>query len=396
MEHQLTFGNASALLHQNGFAPIPLGDNGKPLGPVYVTQIDFARNPSNADLPVAVLTSAPMPQGPHAPIQSAQDTWLATVAVAVRDELKADVDAIVKRYTGAAKCPVRVADGTALYVFKLAGDRFSTLATAYGHQPDTVRVESAASFVKLNGQWKEGLSLLDLSRDELAPLSRDHAQALIDEVDRLLDDRAPRIDYFPPPRAPRPLLQPGARLTYGNTRAMDVLREHGFQPFPIRWGHDDVEGDGFSDFMGRWHYNVDVSEHGVGTSLKGFALLSFSGRYRADVDDAIRSMGACVVRKAAGDDRPVYLFRCDHQGGAGETVYSPHVHVRVHRAGLMVLSGADANGRAYAWSRDVLTIKSSELAAFELHDSKRLERLLEALPPADYSKATGKKRKTAA
>lgn len=392
--HQLNFGNCAALLRANGFAPIPLGDNGTPLGPVYVTQVDFARNPSNAELAVAVLTSAPMPQGPHAPIQNAPDTWLVTVAVSVRDEVQADVDAIFKRYTGAAKCPVRVADGKALYVFKLAGDRFSTLATAYNHQPDTVHVESAGSFVPLNGDWSNGVSLLDVFHNELAPLSRDHAQALIDEVDRLLDERAPHVDYLPPPVAPRPLLQPGQRLLFGNSRAMDALREHGFQPVAVRWGQQHAEKDGFSDANGRWHFNCDVSEHGVGISLRGFAVIEFGGRFRADVDELVRSFGACLVRTVRGDDRHAYLFR-SIQGGTDDTLYSPNAHVHVRRVGLTVLSGADEDGRTYQWDRDALTVNANELGTFEQHDGRRLERMLEALPPADYSKTPAKRRKSA-
>jgi len=391
---QLTFGNSAALLRANGFAPIPLGDGGAPLGPVYVTQVDFARNPSNAELAVAVLTSAPMPQGPHAPIQNAQHTWLATVTVSVRDEVQADIDAIIKRYTGAAKCPARLADGEALYVFKLAGPRFSTLATAYGHQPDTVRVESAASFVPLNGQWADGFSLLGVSRDELPALSRDVAQGLIDELDRLLLDRAPAVDYFPPVRAPRPLLQPGQTLRYGNERALEALREHGFQPVAVRWGQQHAEKDGFSDANGRWHFNCDVSEHGVGINLRGFALIEFNGRFRTDVDELVRSFGACLIRTARGDDRPAYLFR-SLQGGPDEALYSPNVHMRVRRAGLTVLSGADDDGRAYQWDRDVLTVPANQLGTFEQHDGKRLERMLEALPPPDYDKAPAKRRKSA-
>jgi hypothetical protein len=314
--------------------------------------------------------------------------------MSVRDEMQADIDAIIKRYAGAAKCPVRLADGGALYVFKLAGPRFSTLATAYGREPDTVHVESAASFVPLNGDWLNGISLLDVFRNELPPLSRDHAQALIDEVDRLLDERAPRIDYLPPPVAPRPLLQPGQPLLFGNSRAMDALREHGFQPVAVRWGQQHAEKDGFSDANGRWHFNCDVSEHGVGINLRGFALIELNGRFRADVDEAIRSMGACLVRTAPGDDRRVYLFR-SIQGGADESLYSPNVFMRVRRTGLAVLAGADEDGRTYQWDRDVLTVKANELGAFEQHDGKRLERMLEALPPADYSKATPKRRKSA-
>jgi len=395
--NELTFGNSSQLLRQNGFAPIPLGTPDlRPLGPVHVLQIDWTRNPDYADAPVAVLTSVPPARSPESPVQNAQDTYLATVTVSVRPELAADIDAIVKRYVGDGRVPVRIADGEAVYVFKLAGERFSTIATGYGNQPDSVRVESAASVVLLNGQWKDGISLLDVFRNELAPLSRDHAQALVDEANRLLDARAPVVDYFPPPRVPRPLLQPGQTLRYGNDRAMDVLRENGFsKPLPVRWGQQEAEKDGYVDSVGNFHFNVDVSEHGVGINLKGFALIEFGSRFRADVDELLRSFGPCLVRTAAGDDRPVYLFRSD-QGGGDETLNGPNAFVHVRRLGLIVLSGADDKGRAYAWDRDVLTVKSDELATFELHDGKRLQRVLEALPPADHSKGTGKRRKAAA
>lgn len=390
---ELTFSNSAALLAANGFAPIPLGSNGQPLGPVYVLQTNWARFPVYAEAPVAVLTTVPAATNAHAPVQNAPDTWLAVVRVSVREELKTHVDEIVKRYTGTAKCPVRVAGGEALYVFKLAGDRFSTLATAFSHQPDSVRVESAASFVALNGEWVDGISLLDVFRSDLPPLALDHAQALIYELNRLLDERAPPASYFPPPVVPRPLLEPGQRLLYGNRRAMDALREHGFPPVPVRWGQHEAEKAGYSDANGRWHYTVPVDEHGVGISLRGFALIEFGGRYRAEVDEAVRSMGTCIVRSAAGDDCPVYLFRCS--AGTDQPLYSPAAFLRVRRTGLAVLSGADSAGREFQWDRDILRVGVNELTTFEPHDGQRLQRVLEALPIADDSKVS-KRRKSAA
>lgn len=393
--NQLTFRDTHALLAAGGYAPAPLGDNGKPLGPFAVQQIAYHKYATNDELPVAVISGVPAPRNEHDPVQNHRSTWLATLTVSVRDDLVSKVDAIIAKYIGAAKCPVRIADdGSTLRVFQLAGDLFSTIGTHLAHDPDFVRVESAAGFAPVNGDWRNGISLMDVFRSELPELDHERAQRLIGELNDLLDAHVPPVEP-PAPFVPRPLLEPGQRLLYGNTRAMQELREHGFQPVPVRWGQREAEHDGYSDFMGHWHYNGDVAEHGVGINLKGFALLEFVGRYRADVDEAIRSMGTCLIRTAAGDGCPVYLFRCD-QGGASENIYSPNAHVHARRVGLIVLSGTDDKGRAYQWDRDVLTVKASELATFERNDAQRLQRILEPLPLAtDYSKASGKRRKTA-
>jgi hypothetical protein len=300
------------------------------------------------------------------------------------------VDAIIAKCAGEAKRPVRIADdGSVVHVFKLVGELFPRLSIHPVHEPDFARVESAG-FVPVNGSWRDDMSLVDVLRHELAELDHERAQRLIAELDALLDAHAAPVAP-PAPYIRRPLLERGQRLLYGNTRAMDALREHGFRPVPVRWGHDDVERDGYNDFLGHWHYNADVSEHGVGISLKGFALVEFVTRFRADVDHAIRAMGVCLVR-TADDDHPAYLFRCDQGGGDG-TIYSPNAPLRVRRIGVTVLSGADVEVRAYKWSRDVLTVMASDLSAFEVHDAKRLERTLESLPATDYSN-TPKRRKT--
>ncbi|MGH8238250.1 MAG: hypothetical protein ACREXP_14695 [Steroidobacteraceae bacterium] len=368
--NELTFGTCAQLLAANSYAPIPLGDSGKPLGAVYVTQVDWSRYPEHADALVAVLTSVPAARNDQAPVQDAAATWLATVTVPVGD---AEIDAIVKRYIGKSKAPVRVADGVALYVFKLAGDgdRFSTITTGYS---DTVRADGANSFIALNGQWKDGLSLLDIQRRELAPLSCDQAQALVAAIGQLLADRAPPAPVAPP-FVPRPLLQPGESLRWKHTRALDQIRENGFRNLlPVKVGTDQAERDGFSDANGRFHYQCALDEHGVGLSLRGvFVVVEYGGR-RDDVHALIRSFGPALVR----DDR-LYLFSAD-QSGKDETLCSPAGHLRVYRSGLVVLSGADDQGRAYQLSQDLLSVKASDLPRFEPHDGQRLERMLQALP----------------
>jgi hypothetical protein len=391
--NELTFSNAAQLLRANLYAPIPLGSDGSPLGPVYVSQTDWARYPAYADAPVAVLTSSPPANGPHAPIQNARDTWLATVTVSVRDELKADVDAIVKRYVGKAKCPVRLADDKALYVFKLAGAaQFSTIAT---DDPEFARVDSAASFVRLDGEWRGGISLLDVMRSELPELDHERAQQLIGELNACLHAHAPPVAP-PAPFVARPLLAPGETLRWKNTRALAALNANGFSNLlPVRFGQQQAEKDGFTDANGRFHHNVDVSEHGVGLSLQGFTLVEFGGRFRADVDELVKSFGPCILRTVAGDDRPVYLFKCD-QGGGDETIHTPNVFMHVRRVGVIVLSGVDDKGREYEWSQNLLTVKSSQLHTFERHDCARLQRALESLPSiVEYKAAATKGRKSA-
>ncbi|HKU16431.1 MAG TPA: hypothetical protein VJQ52_18720 [Steroidobacteraceae bacterium] len=383
---QLTFANTASLLKANGYAPAPIGDGGKPLGPFAVLQIAYAKYTTNDDLPAAVLTSVPAARNAQDPVQDYRSTWLATLTMNVRDELVKDVDRIVAKYIGkGARCPVRLADdGSTLRVFQLSGDQFSTIAT-YDHA--LARVESAAGFVPVNGTWADGISLVDVMRNELPELDHERAKQLIGELNALLDAHAPPVAppalYVAPP-----ILKPGQSLRYGNTRAMDVLRGNGLQPLPVRWGQQQVEKDGYSDFMGNWHYNVSLDDHGVGINLRGFALVEQMGStFRDDVDAAIRAMGPCLVRTVRGEQIPPnvgYLFRC-YGGGGDEFVSTPTVGVQVRRTGLLELSGADTYGREFQWSRDLLTVRANELPALESHDTRRLRDALESLPSiVDY------------
>lgn len=382
---QLTFANTASLLKANGYAPAPIGDGGKPLGPFAVLQIAYAKYTTNDDLPPAVLAAVPAARNAQDPVQDHRSTWLATLTLNVRDALVKEVDAIVAKYIGkGTRCPVRVGDDGSTRVFRLAGDLFSVMAT---YDNDTARIESAAAWVPVNGTWVDGISLVDVMRDELPELDHERAQRLIGELNALLDAHTPPV-VPPAPYVAQPILQPGQRMLYGNTRAMDELRANGFRPLPVRWGQDDIERNGYSDFMGNWHYNVPLDDHGVGIDLgRGFAELKQAGAtFRHDVDEAIRSLGPCLVRTVRGEQNPpnvVYIFRCEN--GKDEFVATPSVGVQVRRAGLLVLSGADTYGREYQWNRDLLTVRPSELPLLEPHDARRLHAVLEPLPSiVDY------------
>jgi hypothetical protein len=381
---QLTFAETASLLKANGYAPAPIGDSGKPLGPFAVMQVAYAKYTTNDGLPPSVLTAVPAARNEYDPVQDHRGTWLATLTMKARDEQVKEAESIVAKYIGKdARCPVRIADdGSALRVFRLAGDLFSTIAT----HDEFARVESAAAFVPVNGTWVNGVSLMDVMRSELPELDREHARRLIDELNALLDANTPPVAP-PAPYVAAPILQPGQRLLYGNTRAMRELCAHGFRPLPVRWGQQSVEDDGYADFMGNWHYNVSLDDHGVGISLKGFTLLEQSRvTFRDDVDEAIRAMGPCLVRTVRGEQVPpnvVYIFRCE--SGMDDFVATPNVGVQIRRTGLLVLSGADTYGREYQWNRDLLAVKVSELPAFDQYDARRLRDALESLPSiVDY------------
>jgi hypothetical protein len=395
MTNQLNFGNSAELLRANGYVPAACSEGGKPMGPWAVRQHAFHKYPENDPLPVAVLTAVPAPRSEHDPVQNPKATWLATVRVNVRDEVAADVAAVIAKYIGAAKCPVHVADdGSLLCVFR-TGELFGSIRTDAWREPDFAHVDAGPSFIPLEGNWRDALDLLDVQRAELPELDHAKGEALISDVNRVLQDHAPPVEP-PAPFVPRPLLQPGQRLLYGNTRAMNALREHGFSPSPVRWGQQEVERDGYSDSNGFWHFNCDLSNHGVGVALKGLVTLKSVWGFREDVDAAIRALGPCVIRSVAGDDtRRLYLFRCSY--GADEDIYAPNAHIAVRRRGVIVLTGTEKDGREYEWDRDVLTVRADELAAFESHDAQRLRRALESLPPPDYSKvAPAPKRRKAA
>lgn len=161
---------------------------------------------------------------------------------------------------------------------------------------------------------------------------------------------------------------------------MDALRRQGFSPLPVRWGQHEAERDGYVDFIGNFHCNVRLDNHGVGVLLKDLVTIETVNPIRPDVDAVIRAFGPCLVRNVADDPaRRLYLFRSTY-AGANQLVYSRAAHLAVRRRGLLVLSGADETGLAYEWESDVLQAQADQLSIFESHDAQRLELALEPLP----------------
>lgn len=394
MDNQLNFAACAQLLRAAGYCPAPIGDYERPVGPFAVMQIHYDNFPSNADLAVAVLTGVPPARGPYDPVQNAPDTWLAQLVVKVRTDLLDEVDTIVKRHAGDAKCPARIADGAVTYVFRLEGAHYPTINTAPYHAPDMVRAITGPGFIPLNGDWKGNVTLLDFQCHELAALSGTDAQAIIKELDTLLDARAP-APVPAAPYVPRPILALGQSLRWNNSRALAQLQENGFTGLvPVKWGSADLERNGYNDFMGQFRYSVDVSTHGVACSMRGFALVEFGSRtIRSDVDELIRSFGHCLSRTVAGDNRPAFLFKSDARYGGGDSkVGTASLPLTIRRTGLLILSGTDARGREYKWNSDLLATKVDSLGSLEASDARRLEKLLEQLP-IDYSQPASKKRR---
>jgi hypothetical protein len=319
-------------------------------------------------------------------------TQLATLTVTVRAELLGVVDGLIKQHLGEARCPAKVGpDGSRVYVFRAEGHLFASVCTSVGYD-GSVRVDAGPGFIALNGEWVDGTDLLDVRRAELAPMDLVGAQALIAKLDKLLEAHT-----APPPQipryVPRPLLEPGQRLLWSNTRALDAMRRNGFAGLvPVRWGEKSAERDGYSDAVGNFHYNVRISEHGVGVELKAAGLVALqpvTATFRDDVDEAIRSLGPYMVVRA-GEQQATYLLRT-RGGAAEEMVHSPATSITVKRRGLIVLSGA-VDGHEVQMSPDLLTVKVQELASFEAWETENLRRALESLPPITEYKAPKRKK----
>jgi len=381
MTNALTFGNSWELLRQLGYVPVPLSESGQPLGPVFVHQLDHSKLEASNPLPVGVLTWVPAPRGEFDPIKDPVAIRLATLTVKVRADLMSDVDAIVAKHTGKARRLVRIEDDGSMRIpFRLTDEPFPTVQTSTANDPGHAVIETGPSWIPLDGNWRDGMYPTDVPRSELPEMTRDVADALVKKLDALFEARAPR--WEPPVYVRRPILEPGARLLYGNQRALNQLRENGWPDLlPVRWGHQQVERDGYMmTQLDKFKYNVDVSSHGVGFMLKGLVTIETISPWRPDVDAIIRDLGPCLVRSVAGDEsRRLHLFRSQYNG-SDQALYSPFVNMAVRRTGLLVLSGADENGHAYAWDSDLLQAKLSELATFDAWDVQKVQRALEPLP----------------
>lgn len=400
MNNQLTFGACAALLRANGYAPAPLATGGHVAGPFAVVQTDYARYAENDGAPVAVLTAIPLPRNELEPVQGARGTWLAKLTVNVRAELVDEIDAIVKRYAGAARCPVLIEDdGSMLFVFRTV-DLWGTLSA--GCDPDHVRIVAGPSCIPVAGNWRSGIDLLTVARGELPELDRVKADELVNELGQLLQDRAAPLPVLPPPSPPKPLLQPGERLLFGNTRAMRRLSYNGFTVCPVSL--EDNQVPKLESHVAQWvdGFRLDderYSDFGVGlitTHTRPSNLFDMSAvkpgatwlaelevRARTDIAAAIHSIIAARYGQGpiriASDGSRLYLFKRVYgmplaatdfirsaTGADGYPVIGSTVRIRIASAPVIVLSGADDAGKPYRWERgDPLTVARDDLPALD-------------------------------
>ncbi len=384
---RITFGNSHELLLLNSYAPIPLGDNGTPMGPVYVMQIDWTRHAASAEAQPAVLTACPRLQGPPPAgsplIADVEQTYLATISVAARSDLWAEVDAIV------GVGPVRIGeDGTRLYVFAFNGaGMLEGAGTSYAAELDgfSARASGGNGFIPLDGEWPRG-NLLQTMRSDLPTLDADTARAMVDALDELFDKHiapaTPSFSTFKP--TPLPSLKDGERVTFGNARAMDTLKRHNYDTCPVDWGDTRPSSAWINTatFGVQW----EPSTRAMGVALycqldprtrgeRSLCTVEIFGRADlvAAVDAAITSRLGASPARVSSDGTRLRIFR-----GSGHDVLRAAQHhlsprgpfvagssVRVHFASagsVVVVSGLDSAGQPYKWENgDPLTVARDAL-----------------------------------
>jgi hypothetical protein len=368
---------------------------------------------------VAVLTCLP-PARNELESLSYRDTWLVTVRVSVRAELVAEVDALVKRHAGLARCPVMLGDVGPVYVFRATGlpgardampatlDNWAgpglSVRTDGNYAPDHVTVEVAPSYLPVGrGRWADGVDLLSVTRAELPELTPAKAHALVKEANALLDKHAPPV-VVRAPYAPKPLLEPGAELLFGNRRAIAHLRKTNYQPAPVLWGKNIRPAlqpsaaqlyDGYPNDEPAWaecgvglltNYrrpNVNFDRNPTRHGASWLAELEVRCK-RADimqaVDDIIVArLGQSPVRVALDGMERLYLYKRQHNvepvdfirsaGVPGfPSVPGSMVKIRVAKQDTLLISGLDADGKSFRWSRgDVLSVPRDDLPTIETY-----------------------------
>lgn len=413
----INFGNTRELLKANGFISAPIGADGRPLGPwAEDKQLDYSRYLSTpyAEGPAAVLTRVPMAQHDHSPVQNAQASWLAVVTVHVRADLLADVEAIIRRVAGDAKCcPARMDDeGTLQYVFRVSdAPAFGEASTGTHDGDQYARATAGPSFLLLDGEWRGG-DLLSVFRSDLAELDAARAAAIVEGIDELLDRHdAP---YVPPMRyvaRPLPNLAAGERLEFGHKLAAHAMKENGYAACPVPWGESRPSKSFYVSASFGLTWNPDTASMGVGVFLGlnpadsstwlSFVEISGDPELVAHADAVIVARLGAGMLRVAGDGTRLRLYRqpaWDRLASEKKYTVSPEpfvagrsIQLRFGSAGAVVVSGTDANGNAYRWpDGSPLTVKRSALP--ELNGSAVDHRLRaavgDALTAADTAPTT--------
>jgi hypothetical protein len=189
-----------AAYNEAGYAPVPLR-GGRPA----VAGI-FANNPSwrythgedarFTDCTVGVLCSARPLSGASGPatLAACSSTWVAGIRWETTDQkLSAELAALVERAAG--KGPTRIEGAETLRVFKVdqpfiarrlppryfPKERHTTLS----YRPHRFEVLSVGAFCIVSGGKWTGGALPEVHRDQLPTLTRDQADGIMSEVERL-------------------------------------------------------------------------------------------------------------------------------------------------------------------------------------------------------------------
>jgi hypothetical protein len=271
------FFDIAEVLIANGYAPIamPRG-KAQPEGAWAVMQMAW-HTPTNGKALAAILTAVAPPRNEQSPIQRWRESRLTTVEMRVRPGFVDEADAMMIE-RGARI--VRVSqDGARVWVFRNGGEPFSALASR-PYKAGTMRVQSARHFLALTEDvdgtafaWPHGTPV-DVRRDELPVLNAGDAQRLIAAFETWANEREP-APVLTTPHVPKPLLEPGERLSYGNLRARLLLERGGFHAVPVKPAASTAPGSVDAHDMG-----VALNPSGTGGAGR-LALVTISSRSAA-------------------------------------------------------------------------------------------------------------------
>ena len=422
--HLPTYTASASWLRESGYAPAPIAPGHvHPAGPWNSLQLDYSERAQPDEL-AAVFTALPAPRGPGGS-DNCKATHLVTLTAEVRDDLLPELEAIIARHVGAAKCPVRVsADGVRVYLFgaatcegfteKHAALEFSTVKLHYF--PECIAL--AADHEGRPYEWPAG-DLFSIRHAELAALDGNACDALMADVHELFAKHAPPIPV-PPPRVPKPIVKAGERITWENERALSELRANGYEPAPVRFGRSAPDSTvwrhGSVNWKFDWH-RAPPSKYGVGvvTTLQGarqlaaLELWSRSAENAAELEklgftvqtDRILAGITSIISKYVGDakvairrdsnGRTLFLFRNTAGYNLADfdrllmVASKPGTAVRLKltaREACFVVSGDDAAGKPYKWENDLLSTKHNALAQLGNWEASAIVRDVDAFMDA--------------
>ncbi len=418
-----TYIASAAWLRESGFAPAPIAPgHSAPAGPWAASQLSYEGRAQPDEL-AAVFTGLPPPRGPGG-VDNFKATHLVTLTLDVRDNVRAELESIIARHVGDAKCPVRVShNGERVYLFAAAANAQFTEKRAHleystvklGYFPECVAL--AADGAGRPYEWPAG-DLFSVRRSELASLDNAAMDALMSDVGELFSKHAP-----PPPkrtaRVPKPIVAPGDRVTWNNDRALKTLRDNGYEVVPVRFGRSAPDSDAWRQNMVSWRFDNSkggANAYGVGVistvqgahQVAALELWSRSAQSAADLEKlgfAVRTesilaaITAIIMKHVDGEKvairrdstgRTLFLFRHAAAYNSADferllTANTPGTAVKLKltaREGCFVYSGNDAAGVPFVWENDLLSTKREDLAEFSSSAMARMRAEVEAFMDA--------------